>query len=283
MCAKTFEYNEKTRLKRLICRENEGPIISKERTGKEPKPKKEKKPKSNHSIQSVPLEDFSPEVQVTKSPENRGTVGTHQSLEQLVAQLRANQEKVLNAQKLQEVPNLNEPPQQLNIARIQELSMKTPNILSSPMEGIHQQSPQAPVKSPKKKSRKPPPSYDTSNQPTPNFSVSAQNSINDTTNQGTMNSFNKRKKTMQLKVIVYNKVRKFAGHTIQVVVKDNATVADLKKAIQNETHVPMEIQCIQFAATILPNDKKLTDLGMRSGYIVYSVPTYVEVPNMPNL
>lgn len=52
---------------------------------------------------------------------------------------------------------------------------------------------------------------------------------------------------MQLKVVVYNKVRKFAGHTIQVVVKDNATVADLKEAIQNETHVPMEIQCIQFA------------------------------------
>ena len=67
--------------------------------------------------------------------------------------------------------------------------MKTPTILPSPTEDIYQKSAQVPVKSPKKKSRKPlPPPYVVSNQPMPNFSVSAQNSISDTTNQGTMNS-----------------------------------------------------------------------------------------------
>ncbi|UMM42066.1 hypothetical protein L5515_018045 [Caenorhabditis briggsae] len=89
--------------------------------------------------------------------------------------------------------------------------------------------------------------------------------------------------TMHIKAIVYNKTRKYAGHTIDLNLGDNATVAEAKSKIEELTTVPSQIQWIVFGTTHLEDSKPLREYGIRDGYTIYSTPTYVEIQDMPNL
>ncbi|GMT14291.1 hypothetical protein PFISCL1PPCAC_5588, partial [Pristionchus fissidentatus] len=86
-----------------------------------------------------------------------------------------------------------------------------------------------------------------------------------------------------LTVIVYNKTRKLAGHTFKIQTPEAVTVAELKKEIEKTVKVPSEVQWISFGAWNLSDEVRLIDVGVRSGYTIYSTPTLVEIPNMPNL
>ncbi|CAO4385674.1 unnamed protein product [Caenorhabditis nigoni] len=88
---------------------------------------------------------------------------------------------------------------------------------------------------------------------------------------------------MHIKAIVYNKTRKYAGHTIDLNLGDNATVAEAKSKIEELTTVPSQIQWIVFGTTHLEDSKPLREYGIRDGYTIYSTPTYVEIQDMPNL
>uniref|UniRef100_A0A1I7TJ55 Carboxypeptidase n=1 Tax=Caenorhabditis tropicalis TaxID=1561998 RepID=A0A1I7TJ55_9PELO len=88
---------------------------------------------------------------------------------------------------------------------------------------------------------------------------------------------------LHIKAIVYNKTRKYAGHTIDLNLGDNATVAEAKSKIEEITTVPSQIQWIVFGTTHLDDSKPLREYGIRDGYTIYSTPTYVEIQDMPNL
>ncbi|KAE9417333.1 hypothetical protein Angca_001964, partial [Angiostrongylus cantonensis] len=57
----------------------------------------------------------------------------------------------------------------------------------------------------------------------------------------------------------------------------------VKQAIEEATTVPHQIQWIIFGVRHLDNDERLSDNAIRDGYTLYSVPTYVENPSIPNL
>ncbi|GMS83604.1 hypothetical protein PENTCL1PPCAC_5779, partial [Pristionchus entomophagus] len=86
-----------------------------------------------------------------------------------------------------------------------------------------------------------------------------------------------------LNVIVYNKTRKLAGHTFKVSAPQAVTVAELKQLIEKTAGVPPALQCICYGSEQLEDGARLMDVGVRSGYTIYSTPTLVEIPNMPNL
>ncbi|CAB3399407.1 unnamed protein product [Caenorhabditis bovis] len=88
---------------------------------------------------------------------------------------------------------------------------------------------------------------------------------------------------MHIKAIVYNKTRKYAGHTIDLEIGDNATVAEAKSKIEEITTIPSQIQWIVFGTKHLDDQKMLREYGIRDGYTIYSTPTYVEIQDMPNL
>ncbi|VDL71074.1 unnamed protein product [Nippostrongylus brasiliensis] len=88
---------------------------------------------------------------------------------------------------------------------------------------------------------------------------------------------------MRLRVLVYNKVRKLAGHEFFIDVKENDTIEKVKLAIEDATSVPHEIQWIIFGVRNLEDTVRLSDHHIRDGYTIYSVPTYVEIQSMPNL
>ncbi|WKY17038.1 hypothetical protein Q1695_001563 [Nippostrongylus brasiliensis] len=87
----------------------------------------------------------------------------------------------------------------------------------------------------------------------------------------------------RLRVLVYNKVRKLAGHEFFIDVKENDTIEKVKLAIEDATSVPHEIQWIIFGVRNLEDTVRLSDHHIRDGYTIYSVPTYVEIQSMPNL
>ncbi|CAI5456295.1 unnamed protein product [Caenorhabditis angaria] len=88
---------------------------------------------------------------------------------------------------------------------------------------------------------------------------------------------------MHIKAIVYNKTRKLAGNTVDLELGDNATVAEAKSKIEELTTVPANMQWVIFGTLKLEDSKLLRDYGIRDGYTIYSTPTIVEQPNMPNL
>lgn len=47
-------------------------------------------------------------------------------------------------------------------------------------------------------------------------------------------------------MIVYNKMRKYAGHTIQIELHSTETIERVKERIQEVTEIPVGIQCITF-------------------------------------
>ncbi len=51
---------------------------------------------------------------------------------------------------------------------------------------------------------------------------------------------------MRLKCIVYNKTRKLAGITIFLNVEANDRIEQVKRQIENETQVPVDMQWIVF-------------------------------------
>ncbi|VDM28659.1 unnamed protein product, partial [Toxocara canis] len=87
----------------------------------------------------------------------------------------------------------------------------------------------------------------------------------------------------QLKVVVYNKTRKYAGHTIEVTVSSKDTISTVKAKILEKTDIPTAIQHIIFGVEALKNEETLHDRHIKDGYTIYSTPTYVEVPELPNL
>ncbi|TMS36139.1 hypothetical protein L596_003384 [Steinernema carpocapsae] len=86
-----------------------------------------------------------------------------------------------------------------------------------------------------------------------------------------------------LKVIVYNKSRQYAGHTIAIDADPTDDVLRLKEKIEEQTKIPTDIQHLLFGISVPQNDKTVEQMGVQEGYTLYSVPTYVEVPSMPNL
>ncbi|MFH4976586.1 hypothetical protein AB6A40_003295 [Gnathostoma spinigerum] len=88
---------------------------------------------------------------------------------------------------------------------------------------------------------------------------------------------------MRLNVIVYNKTRKHAGHTIHVEVPSNSNILTLKETIMDITEIPTDLQYIIFGVHELHDDETLESHHIREDYTIYSVPTYVEDPSMPNL
>uniref|UniRef100_A0A0N4ULM5 Ubiquitin-like domain-containing protein n=1 Tax=Dracunculus medinensis TaxID=318479 RepID=A0A0N4ULM5_DRAME len=88
---------------------------------------------------------------------------------------------------------------------------------------------------------------------------------------------------LKLKVIVYNKTRKYAGHTIEISISLNDTISEVKKKICEITEIPVQVQYIIFGVHHLNDEKTLEYYGIRDGYTIYSVPTFVEIPELPNL
>uniref|UniRef100_A0A158R4P4 Ubiquitin-like domain-containing protein n=1 Tax=Syphacia muris TaxID=451379 RepID=A0A158R4P4_9BILA len=88
---------------------------------------------------------------------------------------------------------------------------------------------------------------------------------------------------MNLKIIVYNKTRQYAGHTIEVAVKRKCTIKQLKEKLLDITEIPLDTQCLIFGVQQLDDEKTLKQYFIRNGYTIYLTPTYVEVPDMPNL
>ncbi|EPB70924.1 hypothetical protein ANCCEY_09981 [Ancylostoma ceylanicum] len=91
---------------------------------------------------------------------------------------------------------------------------------------------------------------------------------------------------MQLRVIVYNKTRKLCGH--EFFIEHDGTNSQwvcfqVKRIIEEKTTVPHQIQWIVFGVRNLRDTDRLSDYAIRDGYTIYSVPTYVEIPSIPNL
>ncbi|CAJ0953619.1 unnamed protein product, partial [Mesorhabditis belari] len=86
-----------------------------------------------------------------------------------------------------------------------------------------------------------------------------------------------------LKALVYNKCRKWAGHTFNIVVDDKATVGDFKEALMHQTKIPPDEMWIVFGVTQLRDEIRLKDLYIADGYTLYVTPTTVEFPEYPNL
>uniref|UniRef100_A0A9J2PSA8 Ubiquitin-like domain-containing protein n=1 Tax=Ascaris lumbricoides TaxID=6252 RepID=A0A9J2PSA8_ASCLU len=87
----------------------------------------------------------------------------------------------------------------------------------------------------------------------------------------------------KLKVIVYNKTRKYAGHTIEIVLSSRDTISTVKEKILEKTSIPVDIQHIVFGVDALKDDETLHEHHIKDGYTIYSTPTYVEIPELPNL
>ncbi|KAK0396501.1 hypothetical protein QR680_001742 [Steinernema hermaphroditum] len=88
---------------------------------------------------------------------------------------------------------------------------------------------------------------------------------------------------MLLKVIVYNKSRQYAGHSIIISAEPFDTVLRLKEKIEERTKIPSDIQHLMFGIDVPDNDKTVEQMNIQVGYTIYSTPTYIEVPSMPNL
>lgn len=54
----------------------------------------------------------------------------------------------------------------------------------------------------------------------------------------------------KLKVIVYNKTRKYAGHTIEIVLSSRDTISTVKEKILEKTSIPVDIQHIVFGGSL---------------------------------
>uniref|UniRef100_A0A1I7ZJG2 Ubiquitin-like domain-containing protein n=1 Tax=Steinernema glaseri TaxID=37863 RepID=A0A1I7ZJG2_9BILA len=89
--------------------------------------------------------------------------------------------------------------------------------------------------------------------------------------------------TMLLKAIVYNKSRQYAGHTVLIKAEPFDTVFRLKEKIEEQTKIPTDIQHLMFGIDVPDNDRTVQQMNLQDGYTIYSTPTYVEVPSMPNL
>ncbi|KJH42267.1 ubiquitin family protein [Dictyocaulus viviparus] len=87
----------------------------------------------------------------------------------------------------------------------------------------------------------------------------------------------------RLRIIVYNKTRKLCGHQYYIDVSHDSTILEVKQLIEEATTVPHQIQWIVFGVRALNNTERLSDYGIRDGYTLYSVPTFVEDPSIPNL
>ncbi|ETN79063.1 hypothetical protein NECAME_10065 [Necator americanus] len=59
--------------------------------------------------------------------------------------------------------------------------------------------------------------------------------------------------------------------------------AQVKRLIEEATTVPHQVQWIVFGVRPLKDTDRLSDYAILDGYTLYSVPTYVEVPSIPNL
>ncbi|CAJ0577301.1 unnamed protein product, partial [Mesorhabditis spiculigera] len=86
-----------------------------------------------------------------------------------------------------------------------------------------------------------------------------------------------------LKAIVYNKSRRWAGHTFYVDVEEGATVGDFKNAVMHQTKIPPDEMWVVFGVTELKDNVQLADVHIRDGYTLYVTPTTVEFPEYPNL
>jgi len=88
---------------------------------------------------------------------------------------------------------------------------------------------------------------------------------------------------MRLKCVVYNKTRKLAGITIFLNVNAEDRIEHVKRCIENETKVPVDVQWIVFGVTHLSDGNTLADYGICDGYTIYCTPTTVEIADLPNL
>ncbi|CAJ0609828.1 unnamed protein product [Cylicocyclus nassatus] len=87
----------------------------------------------------------------------------------------------------------------------------------------------------------------------------------------------------QLRIILYNKTRQLCGHEVPIKVPENATIYRVKREIEKVKAVPHQIQWIVFGARNLQDTERLSDYAIRDGYTLYSVPTFIEIPSIPNL
>uniref|UniRef100_A0A0R3S3M7 Ubiquitin-like domain-containing protein n=1 Tax=Elaeophora elaphi TaxID=1147741 RepID=A0A0R3S3M7_9BILA len=88
---------------------------------------------------------------------------------------------------------------------------------------------------------------------------------------------------MYLNVIVYNKTRNFAGQTIEINISAVDTIKTLKEKIMEKTDIPVGIQDITFGVQSLDDALTIKHYHIKDGYIVYSTPTYTEIPQQPSL
>ncbi|VDN39833.1 unnamed protein product [Gongylonema pulchrum] len=86
-----------------------------------------------------------------------------------------------------------------------------------------------------------------------------------------------------LRVIVYNKMRQFAGDTIEIDVAATDTIRSIKEKIMEVTEIPIGIQDITFGVRSLDDEKTLKQYRIQDGYTIYSTPTYIELPDQPSL
>ncbi|VDD90626.1 unnamed protein product [Enterobius vermicularis] len=70
---------------------------------------------------------------------------------------------------------------------------------------------------------------------------------------------------------------------MEVTVKRKYTIRKLKEHLLGLTEIPLDTQYLIFGIKHLDDEKTLDDYALRDGYTIYLTPSYVEVPEMPNL
>ncbi|VDK49844.1 unnamed protein product [Anisakis simplex] len=87
----------------------------------------------------------------------------------------------------------------------------------------------------------------------------------------------------KLKVLVFNKMREYAGHKIEVTVSSKDTIATIKEKILEKTEIPIANQHIIFGVEALKDHETLKSRNIKDGYTIYLTPTYLELSELPNL